>query len=260
MTVKQITDALEEFAPLEFQENYDNSGLIVGKADMQVSSALICVDVTEQVINEAISIGADMIISHHPIIFNAMKRFNSASYVERVVETAIKTGKVLYACHTNLDSTSNGMSFKLAEILGIRNPVMLTKNGPDSENGFGIVGDIEPTSTMEFLSKMKHRLGLKVVRHSDIIFGTTEKVALCTGAGASLLNAAKRSGAELYIAADFKYNDFMNADKDITIADIGHFESEYCAIDLIFDIIRKKLPNFALYKSESSRNPINYLV
>lgn len=259
MTVKQITEAIEEFAPLALQESYDNSGLIVGQSDRHVRSALVCVDITEPVIREAIETGAEMIISHHPAIFHAIKRLNSASYIERVVETAVKHDIALYACHTNLDSAGGGMSFRLADILGIRNPAVLAPR-TDKCSGFGIVGDIQPTGAVEFLSHVKRSLGIKAIRYSDTVFETINRVALCTGAGASLADDAREAGAQLYIAADFKYNDFLDADRDLIIADIGHFESEYCAIELIIDIIRKKFPNFALHKSKCSRNPINYLV
>ena len=259
MTVKQITEAIEQFAPLALQESYDNSGLIVGHADKHIGSALVCVDITEQVMQEAVETGAEMIISHHPVIFHALKRLNSATYIQRAVETAVKHDIALYACHTNLDSVQNGMSYRLAGILGIQNPKMLAAR-PNGESGFGIVGDIPAAKTEEFLLKVKRKLGIGAIRHSDIVFDRIDKVALCTGAGASLAQDAKDAGAQLYLAADFKYNDFLDADRDLIIADIGHFESEYCAIELIIDIIRKKFPNFALRKSECSRNPINYLV
>lgn len=259
MTVKQITETIERFAPLGLQESYDNSGLIVGCGDKPIHSALVCVDITEPVMNEAIETGADMIISHHPAIFHALKRLNSASYIQRVVETAIKHDIALYACHTNLDSAPDGMSFRLAEILGIKSPELLVSR-PTGDSGFGIVGNIEPTETTEFLRRVKDLLDIKAVRHSRIVHDTVCRIALCTGAGASLAGDARRAGAQLYMAADFKYNDFLDADRDLIIADIGHFESEYCAIDLIIDIIRKKFPNFALRKSKCSRNPINYLV
>jgi len=260
MTVKQITDVIENFAPLPLQESYDNSGLIVGRYDQEVSSALVCVDITEQVMQEALTTDSKMIIAHHPIIFHPLKRLNSASYIERVVQMAVRNDIALYACHTNLDSASQGMSHRLARMLGIRNAETLSYRNTQPESGFGIIGDIDPAAPLEFLFRVKRLLGIKSLRYSNTVFDTVRRVALCTGAGASLMEAAKKSGAQLYMAADFKYNDFLDADRDLIIADIGHFESEYCAIDLIIDIIRKKFPNFALYASRCSLNPINYLV
>lgn len=117
MIIRQITDVIERFAPLEWQESYDNAGLIVGRPDDEVHKALLAVDVTEEVLDEAEAEGCDLVITHHPIVFRALKRFNSADPVERCVERAIRSRIALYACHTNLDSAPGGMSWRLAEML-----------------------------------------------------------------------------------------------------------------------------------------------
>lgn len=262
MKVRDITSALEAFAPLSLQESYDNAGLIVGAPDDEVSSALLCVDITEEVMDEAERVGADMVISHHPVIFHPLKRLNGASCVERVVARALRRGIALYAAHTNLDSTPQGMSYELARILGVEveRTLELTR-GADSPAGFGIVGMLPAAEPAEaFMRRMKQTLGVGAVRHSDVVFPEVRRVAICTGSGASLLGEAKRSGAQIYVAADFRYNDFLDAGGEIIIADVGHFESEYCAINLMYDVIKKKMPNFALRKSVNSRNPVNYLV
>jgi dinuclear metal center YbgI/SA1388 family protein len=260
MKIKDIVSPLEEFAPLGYQESYDNSGLVVGSYDTEVTAALVCVDATEEVLDEAIANGCDLVISHHPIIFHGLKRLNGQGYVERVVERAIRSGIALYACHTNLDSTPGGMSFRLGEELGLRDMKILEHLAPGSPNGFGVVGMLpEAVSPLDFLQSIRTKLNVKVVRHSDIRSSQIRKVALCTGAGANLIPVAKASEADIFVAADFKYNDFMLGEDDFIVADIGHYESEFCAIDLICDIISKKITNFALHKSTCSRNPINYL-
>ena len=118
----------------------------------------------------------------------------------------------------------------------------------------------EGTDTVGFLRRVQRTLGVRAMRHSDVASPTIRRVAVCTGAGASLIGEARRAGADLYLTADMKYNDFMTPDNALTVADIGHFESEYCAIQLLFDILSKKLCTFAVRKSECSRNPVNYLV
>jgi len=114
-------------------------------------------------------------------------------------------------------------------------------------------------ATIDFLRQVKERLHLGVVRHSAPATEQVQRVALCTGAGASLIGQARRAGADLYLTADLKYNDFMTPDGALTVADIGHFESEYCAIDILFDILSKKISTFALLKSAEARTPIHYL-
>ena len=258
MKIKDITDVIERFAPLSYQESYDNAGLIVGRPDDEVQRALLAVDVTDEVLDEAEREGCDLVITHHPIIFHALKRFNSADAVQRCVERAIRRGIALYACHTNLDSAPGGMSWRLAAMLGIGELRVLQPSAADPQVGFGVVGELLPTE--EFLRRMQQRLGLKVVRHSDLVRPQVRRIALCTGAGASLMEEARRLGADLYVTADLKYNDFMLPDGAFVVADIGHFESEYCAIELIFEVLSKNLLTFAVRKSGYSRNPVNYFV
>ena len=119
MKIKELTDYLEEIAPLSYQESYDNSGLIVGNSNDEVHRALISLDCTEAVVDEAIAEGCDIIISHHPIVFKGLKRFTGQNYVERTVIKAIKNGIALYAIHTNLDNVLGGVNSKIAEKLNL---------------------------------------------------------------------------------------------------------------------------------------------
>ncbi len=261
MKIREITDVIERYARLEWQESYDNAGLIVGRPDDEVHKALLAVDVTEAVLAEAEREGCDLVITHHPIVFHPLKRFNSADPVQRCVEQAIRKGIALYACHTNLDSAPGGMSWRLAAILGVGDLRVLQPSAADAAVGFGVVGELsEAEATGAFLRRMQRSLQVQVVRHSDFATAEVRRVAVCTGAGASLIGEARRAGADVYVTADLKYNDFMTPDGALTVADIGHFESEYCAIQLIFDILSKNLITFAVRKSEDSRNPVNYLV
>ena len=261
MKIKEITDAIERFAPLALQEGYDNAGLVVGDPEREVGRALLAVDVTEEVLAEAEREGCDLVVTHHPIVFHPLKRLNEADYVQRCVARAVRRDIALYACHTNLDSAPNGMSWRLAEMLGVGNLRVLQPSETGDGAGFGVVGELpEAIDTVEFMRIIQRRLEVSVIRYNDIATSGVRRVAVCTGAGASLIGEARRAGADIYITADMKYNDFMAPDKALTVADIGHFESEYCAIQLIFDILSKNLCTFAVRKSERSRNPVNYLV
>ncbi len=258
-TIRDITSLIEEFAPLALQQSYDNSGLVVGRPESVVSGVLLAVDVTEAVIEEAQQMGANLIITHHPIIFHALKRFNSQSYVERCVEMAIRSDIALYACHTNLDSTREGMSWRLGHMLSLNAMQTLEPQTKDSEVGFGVVGELAHSYDFtEFLQLLGSRLNLQTLRYSTPTAKKIRRVAICTGAGGSLMGAVRASGADLYITADLRYNDFMEPGEEFTVVDIGHFESEYCAIDILNDILSKKMFNFALRKSQSSCNPVNY--
>ena len=261
MKIKEIAAVIEQLAPLGWQESYDNSGLVVGRMEQEVQKALIAVDVTDEVLDEAEREGCDLVITHHPLIFHPLKRFNGEGYVQRLVERAIRSGVALYACHTNLDSAPHGMSWHLASELGIGNLQLLEPRPANPETGFGVVGELpEPLLLEEYLGRIKEQLGIGAIRHSAPATEVVKRVAVCTGSGASLMEEARRAGCDLYLTADLKYNDFMTPDGAFTVADIGHFESEYCAIRILFDVLSKKLLTFAVRKSEYSRNPIHYLV
>ena len=189
-----------------------------------------------------------------------MKRFNSASQTERCVEEAIRRGIVLYAAHTNLDSTPDGMSWRVAQMLGLENIAVMQPTNTEGA-GFGVVGELaEAMPSADFIRRVMERFDVKALRHSDVVKAEIRKVAICTGSGGSLIDDARKSGADIYLTADLRYNDFMRHENAIILADMGHFESEYCAIQILFDILSKKIPIFAVRKSVCSRNPVNYTV
>ena len=260
MKIRDVIAPIEEFAPLSLQESYDNSGLVVGRLDDELQGGvLLAVDVTEEVVAEAIEKGCGLIITHHPIIFHPLKRFNSSSVVERCVEMAIRNNIALYACHTNLDSTINGMSWRVGEMLGLQNMEILQ---PTSEqSGFGVVGELaQGVSEEAFLAKVQEVFSVKALRHSALLGREVKRVAICTGAGASLMKEARNSKCDIYLTADLKYNDFYTPDSHFVVVDMGHFESEFCVIAILFDVLSKIFINFALHKSAQSKNPVHYFV
>jgi dinuclear metal center YbgI/SA1388 family protein len=125
MKLSQLTSYLESIAPLAYQESYDNSGLIVGNGEMEIKKAIVSLDCVEAVVDEAIETGANLIISHHPIVFSGLKKFNGSTYIEKVVMKAIKHDIALYAIHTNLDNVRHGVNAKIAERLGLVNVEIL---------------------------------------------------------------------------------------------------------------------------------------
>ena len=261
MKIRDIVSAIEEFAPLSLQESYDNSGLVVGRLDDEVHGVLLAVDVTEEVLDEAEREGCDLIITHHPIIFSPLKRFNSATYVERCVERAIRKGIALYAAHTNLDSTPNGMSWQLGSMIGLDAMTVLEPRRDNPAAGFGVVGTLsQPISEEAFLKEVQKTFSVKALRHSALLGREVKRVAICTGAGASLMREAKASGCDIYLTADLKYNDFYTPDSHFVVVDMGHFESEFCVIAILFDILSKIFINFALHKSAQSKNPVHYFL
>jgi dinuclear metal center YbgI/SA1388 family protein len=364
MKVSEIISVLEELAPPSLQESYDNSGLIVGNKDQEVTKVLISLDCIESVVEEAIKNKANLIVSHHPILFKGIKQLNGKNYVERTILKAIKNDIALYAIHTNLDNVFEGVNFKIAEKLGLKNcrslrlkennlaklstfvpiehksevvkaiyaagagkignysecsfstegigtfkalenavPFVGSKGVLHSEAeekievivpmhlkstvvnallkahpyeevaydlypllnsnpkiGSGYIGETEKNiPAKEFLQNLKNVFKCEVIKHTKLVKKNITKVALCGGSGSFLLADAKRAGADIFISADFKYHEFFDAENDLIIADIGHYESEQYTIDHIHGILKQKFPNFALLKSGVSTNPVKYL-
>ena len=121
MKIKQIVSALERFAPLPLQDGFDNAGLQIGLTEAEATGALLCLDVTEAVLDEAIALGYNLVISHHPLIFKGYKSITGKDYLERCILKAIKNDIVIYSAHTNLDNAQGGVNYKIAEKIGLKN-------------------------------------------------------------------------------------------------------------------------------------------
>ena len=262
MKIKKITNYLEEFAPLVYQENYDNCGLIVGDENAIVNSALISLDCTEAVIDEAIETNCNLIIAHHPIIFSALKKLNGNNYIERTVIKAIKNNIAIYAIHTNLDNVYNGVNASIADRLGLRNcKILAPKDKEQNLNvGSGIVGELAKSiESKVFLENLKTTMETNCIRHTALVKPTIKKIAVCGGSGSFLLSYAKDLDVDIYISADFKYHEFFDAEDKLIIADIGHYESEQFTKGLIYDLLTKNFTKFAVRLSQVNTNPIKYL-
>lgn len=258
--VKDIAEVIESFAPRNLQESYDNAGLQVGNPEMSVTAALLCLDVTEDVIKEAKKRQCNMIISHHPLLFKGLKEVVGNTAEQRIVIDAIRSDITIYAAHTNLDSAWNGVSHEIAHALDLKEISVLEPKSDDPKSGLGVVGDIDPLPSLEFLRKVKKTFNVKSLRYSTQSSKLViRRVAVCGGAGASLLKDAIEAKADVLVTADVKYHDFTTHALDILIADIGHYESELCTKKIFSRIIREKFPNFVTYFAESEKNPINYM-
>jgi dinuclear metal center YbgI/SA1388 family protein len=260
MKLKEIIAPLEAFAPLALQESYDNAGLITGNPGTEVTGAVLCLDATEEVLDEALRLGVNLVISHHPIVFRPIKSLAGADNVDRVVIKAIKNDMAIYAAHTNLDRAARGMSYVLAGKLGLNSIEVLDTMGAGDGSGFGAVGELpEPMDAMEFLRMVRSTLDIGCIRHSAPPREKVRRVALIAGSGGDGLEKAIEAGADVFLTADVRYDRFLAAERRILLADIGHFESEICAIELMHDVISKIFPTFALHKSKSGHNPVGYL-
>lgn len=255
-----IADAIERFAPLGLQESYDNAGLQVGDRDMSVAGVLLCLDATEDIIEEAVKRGCNLIVTHHPLIFKGLKQLTGRTATERIVADAIKNGIAIYSAHTNLDSTFEGVSYEMAHRLDLRDVTPLCPNSGNPTTGLGVVGSVKPTPTLEFLRKVKEVFHVKHLRYSEEACRlVVRRVALCGGAGGSMIADAVNAGADVYVTGDLKYHDFTTYASDIVLADIGHFESELCSLKIFSRILRENFPGLPVLTAETETNPIKIL-
>jgi dinuclear metal center YbgI/SA1388 family protein len=259
--VQEVIEIIEAFAPLHLQADFDNSGLTCGDPRRELSSVLLCIDVTEEVLEEAIEQGANLIISHHPLVFRGLKQVTPATREGRCLALAIKHDIALYAAHTNIDVVARGVSDRVADKLHlIHREVLQPGEGPGSPRGYGIVGDLErPVESRAFLLALKEIFRCPLLRHTPVHVPFIRRVALCGGSGAPFIRAAIDRGADLYLSADFKYHDFFLAENRVIIADIGHHESEQFTKDIFHELLTGKITTFAVRISNVKTNPVNYL-
>ena len=267
--VSEILSYITEVAPIHWQESYDNSGLLVGDANALVDKALLTLDLTEKVIDEAIENSFHLVISHHPLIFKGLKNILVDDTTGRIITKAIKHDISIAAMHTNIDNSYYGVNRVLAEQLGLKDLQILRGNQQSAVSGqqleiqvgSGMLGTLETEmSENDFLKFIKEKLNVGAIRHSELLNKPIRKVAICGGSGAFLINDAKRCDADAYITADLKYHDFFDADNEILIVDAGHFETEQFTKQLFADIILKKNPKFAVQISRVNTNSVNYFV
>ena len=258
--VKDIAETIEDFAPKNLQESYDNAGLQVGDPESAVTAVLLCLDVTEEVLREAKDRECNMIVSHHPLIFRGIKSLTGADATQRLVIEALKNNIAVYSAHTNLDSVWDGVSHEIARRLNIKDLEVLEPQPLNPKAGLGVVGNIKPLPKIEFLRKVKDTFKVAALRYSaQSPSVVVRRVAVCGGAGASLISSAVKAKADILVTGDVKYHDFTSFGSEIIIADIGHYESELCSREILSRVIREKFPDLTTYFSDTESNPIKIL-
>lgn len=371
MKLKHLGKNLENLAPLSYQMSFDNSGLLVGHPEDPIKKVLLTVDVTDEVLDEAVDQKADCIIAHHPLIFKELRKLTASTPTERLVMKAIRNGIAIYAIHTNLDQVAWGVNKGLAQAIGLSSTSILrpenqtlkklvtfcpdmnasdgsyypgiirqalfdagagdagdydqssfnaegkgTFRAPEGSTPFvgtqsrmhvqeeirietvfqapyqqsvikalkaahpyeevaydvypldnqfngvgaGMIGYLSsPQDEMQFLKHLKTKLNAKSIRHSILTGKKVHKVAICGGAGSFLLPDAIQQEADAFVTADLKYHDFFDADQQLLLADVGHYESEQFTPELLYNYIEGQLPEITANISACNTNPIYHL-
>lgn len=361
--IREVISFLEQQAPPAYQESYDNATLITGDREDEVSGVLCSLDCTEAIVDEAIELGANLIVAHHPIVFKGLKSFTGRNYVERTVIKALKNDIAIYAIHTNLDHVAHGVNKRISDRLELNNTQILQpkkqllqklvffvpeenkqevldavyaagagqigeykdcsfqvkgmgtftpsekanphigkKGTPEyvaeiraevilpsylsgkvinamktahpyeevayylqnlenlnQEVGAGMVGNLSQEMTEDqFMDHLKVKMNLKTFKHTSFLGKKIKNIAVCGGAGIFLLNDAKRARADVFITSDVKYHEFFDADGQIILCDIGHYESEIFTKELLGELLSQNFPNIALYLTKVVTNPTSY--
>ncbi len=363
MKIREIIEFIERFAPRELQETYDNSGLQVGNSENEVTGILCTIDVTQEVLDEAIEKKTNLIISHHPVIFQAIKSLTGRNASEEIIIRMIKNDIALYSAHTNIDNILQGVNSKICQKIGltkcrILSPLsdklikLVTSVPTDyterirevifqagagvignydccsynlegtgtfrgNENtkpfvgdkgevhfekesrietilpeflkdkvinaliqahpyeevaydlyplkntynqaGSGMIGELEkPIILKELLVSLKINFGSEGIKYTGDLKTNVKKIAVCGGSGSFLISEAINNKADAIITGDIKYHQFLDNHKRLIIIDIGHFESEQFTKDIFYELLKKKISNFAVHLSEVKTNPIKY--
>lgn len=253
-TIKEIYDFIDRsIAPFGNALSFDNVGLLVGNKEREVSKVLLALDITRDVCAEASSLGAELIISHHPIIFKPLKSIQFDSALADLV-----TNKISAICaHTNLDVAPRGVNFQLASKLGLKRLSALTY---EEEKPMGLVGylDAEMSAT-EFVEFVKKSLDCSAVRHTSIN-DRIKKVAVCSGSGGSFIGEAHAHSADAFVVGEIKHSDILKANAlGVNIIDTGHYKSENVIIEPLKNMLGEAFRGVELFISREFSDNIKYL-
>ena len=259
MKIQDVLSALEQFAPLPLQESWDNAGLQVGLTEAEVSGALLCLDVTENVVDEAREKGCNLIVSHHPLLFRGLKTISDMTDVQRTVRKAIKNDIAVISMHTNMDNAEGGVNFKMAEKLGLQDVQFMAPKTVDGVTcGSGVTGVLKkPLEARDFVQLVKTAFGVECVMTNELLERPIARVALCGGAGDFLLDDAVKAGADAFITGEMHYHQYFGYEQ-IQICVIGHYQSEQYTTEVFRDILEKACPGVRTVIAETNTNPIKY--
>lgn len=261
-TVGEVYDFLQEKAPFELQEGFDNAGFLVGREGVQVSKILVTLDITEQVVEEAAEQGVQLIVAHHPVIFGGVQSITDRTVTGRVILSLAEWGIAAICAHTNLDAVEGGVNDALALRLGLTNIEQLKQEGVDGQGrayGTGRVGYVTEQPLYDFAMCVKRLLGSNGLRLVDG-GSPVHKVAVGGGSCASMLVDALAKGCDTFVTADVKYNHFLEAKaQGLNLIDAGHFPTEDVVCPVLLDWLAEHFPQVAVSISKRHHEVFSYL-
>lgn len=246
-SVKDIYRLIDEFAPFKTQMDFDNAGFLVGRGDTWVTRILVALDITEEVVQEAVRRDCQLIVSHHPVIFGGAKSVTDETVTGRVLLALAENGVAAVCAHTNLDAALGGVNDCLAQRLDLRDTTLLERAGVDDFGrpyGIGRVGaaHLPDLSARDYAAYVKERLGANSVRFAD--GGVpVRRVAVGGGSCGSMLEQVKAAGCDTFVTADVKYDVFLSARAmGINLIDAGHYATENVVCPALVKLLAEAFP------------------
>ena len=262
-TVKDVYRYLDQKAPFYSQLGFDNSGFLVGRSEKKVQRILVALDITQQVIEEAVQLHADLIVSHHPVIWDAPKSVTDESILGRKLLALISSDIGAICAHTNLDAAKGGVNDILSATLGLTDTALLKTYGTyrdGTEYGIEQVGILQggPVGLVEFADRVKSLLGSNGVRYADA-GRQVHKVAIGGGSCSGSIKSVVAAGCDTFVTADVKYDGFLDAKAlGLNLIDAGHYPTENLVCPVLVDWLKTGFPQVEVLLSKH-KEVLNYL-
>lgn len=238
MKVKDIIEKIENVCPERLAYSWDNVGLLCGDREKTVKTALLTLDTNVSVVKEAIDAGADMIVSHHPILLGGIKRIDYSEPTGEMLKLLIENNIAVFAAHTNMDTVKGGINDRLAEMFSIQDVKILEQHTPDITAGLGRYGKINPVTLGALAKSVSEKLN-SPIRVSGDLEKTVSTLAVASGSCAEVIPLAKSLGCDAIITGDMKYhNTIDNVESGIAVIDAGHYPTEICVTDIFENILK----------------------
>lgn len=258
-SIQDICDFLDWFAPQRLAEEWDNVGLLVGDRNSTANRVMTCLTITPASAAEAINKGCDLIVSHHPLPFQPLKKITADAISTRMLLDLIRAEVAVYSPHTGFDSAAHGINQSLAELVGMENPkpIIPIPNDPD-ELGSGRIGNLNPSiSLAELVDRLKASLSVGHVGVVGQMDATTHRIALACGSGGTFLESARQLGCDTFVTGEANFHTCLEAEATNTnLILLGHYASERFALERLASELGKQFPEVDSWPSVQESDPL----
>jgi len=259
-TVKTIADFLNEFAPLELAEEWDNVGLLLGDDTASVEKVLTCLTLTEDVADEAVTAGVQLVVSHHPILFRKVQRLTNQSPEGRIVLKLAAAGVAVYSPHTGHDSAAGGINQQLATRLLLNDITPIRPRDDEPASGSGRCGTLAVSMTVpEFLEHVKSSLDIEKLQYASGDGRSIARVGVACGSAAEFLGDADRRDCDALVTGEARFHALLEArSRGVAMVLLGHYDSERPAMEHMAEVLSQEFPGVNVTASEQESDPLEW--